>query len=358
MKKINLSFNAGEIIGDKLYFSVNNFNSLYCYNFVLEKCECVCQFLDEPNERINMHITCLKYDKSLIFIPFYGKHIHIYCTIDGSQQVVSLKNKVANKDDYCDAIIYKDELWIFPKFRMGSIVIVNLKTLDIRENHEINEWVNNNVSVNKDLICTRIVYEDNFVWMPIYGTNKLIKYNLDDNIIESYEIENLKLFGVYFGGQYLWVSEISGSKVFKISKTGEIIKTYKIVGDFNENDRVISQIISVRNKVYLFDCQNGYFYELNENKFCFENKYKNHKQCKYQKDAFFGYCVDNEDIYVFPFKANGIIKLNNNSTFYTTDCECSEDVCKWILKRKIDFKEVIVENKILNLKTFIEYIKG
>lgn len=360
MEIIDLNFMAGEIIENKLYFSSHQFNGLCVYDFETGNCEYVAEFIEEPWERYYLHGKCIKYKDLLIFTPRFGVHIHIYDMISGIQYAIKITDKEINKDSYGEPIIHNDELWLFSKRLYAYSVVVNLKNYSVRKFGLINEWCNKNFKTTEDILCTRIVYDVDCIWVGLYGSNKIIRVGLDSRDVDVFYVADAAIFGIYSGGNGLWVSEISGNRILRFNKKTEDVEVYTSECYFVEPDRCISQIIDVGSDVFVIPFQKGDVLKLISERKTFVKAFVYPSGCTYHELAFLNFYINEQNVYFFPYNNNGILKYNymkKKVDFYPIHIKLNEWMIRKYIKSRLEVYKCVAEDKYIELNSFVEYIK-
>lgn len=179
---------CGVVIDDFLWFSNNTYNGLFKMNIKTYVIELVDFFPAEDALRWGMHKTCIRYNNSIVFLPSYGEHIHIYDTLRGAFTVIDFQTNPENEeiDKISDAVLIEDEIYILPLTYKNDLKILNLRDNTITAVPAFLDQAKKAVNIPQRFIITRCQTDtDNNLRFAFYGTDILAVWNPKDNILST-----------------------------------------------------------------------------------------------------------------------------------------------------------------------------
>lgn len=139
-------------------------------------------------------------------------------------------------------------IWMMPVWLEDSIICFNL------ENQEFSSFTTllqtmQKVDVNAETFSPFFCVDERFLWVPVFGTNSYIKYNIRKNKSEVHEVkgEGVKLNGIWQWDGKLWFSMVNSKNVLCINKEHHL-REYEFGGDGN---RYYSSFAQFKEKLYL-----------------------------------------------------------------------------------------------------------
>ena len=367
MKNYDLSFFDGEIVDNKLYFSNNSFNGLFAFDFSKKSCEYIDVFEKEELWSYNLHMKCIKYNDFLVFIPEFGVNINLYNTKTGEQKIITIPNKQVNKSAFFNAVLVDDKIWMFSKFYSQASMILDMNTFEIEEYDGINQWCKEHVSTKETISFVRLVREDDFIWMAAYNTGTIIRFNVKNFEIKSFNIGCDGLFGIFQGDDGFWLSEAAGNKLFYWKNETSEIVIYELDYEIKDGERAVTQVLNVGGQVYVVPTKREDIYCLDIEQDKFVKSFDYPKNYERFIEGFWGYKNCEEYLYLFPFKNHGILKVwykekNVEVIPIKYDCDVymkntDVKIIDGMMNRVFNINKQVKESSFFDLITFIDIIK-
>ena len=189
-----LSFMAAERIGDKIWCSNLNFNGLFAIDVHTWKAEYIGRFVGHETKSIGLHNIVRRCEDFLIFFSLYSGSIDTYnFSGDFSSCRLNTWLKKTHKKIYPGvAGIYQwgELIYVFPQFQGMSIIKYSPKHGTVVDETEL-KGDHRSVDKNERLAFHTIGLEG-YVFIPIFGTNTVIKYDMENDTEEKLMLEGVK----------------------------------------------------------------------------------------------------------------------------------------------------------------------
>lgn len=210
MSPDTLSFMAYAIHDNRLWCSNLNFNGLYTIDLDDGKVDFIGRFIGYDEKKVGLHRLVKEYSNKLIFFPNYSTSIDIY-DFSGQFSKCDISSWEINKRNRftCAAGVYywKDYFYVFPRFSGMNLIKycpVQNKICEEIELHLPNQLCNQNESQ----MVYNCVQVNNDIYLPIFGTNYIIKYDLESRDEQTIVLpSNDKIAGrMDYDGNTFWLN--------------------------------------------------------------------------------------------------------------------------------------------------------
>lgn len=252
-KKIpdTLSFFAAARSANKIWCSNLNFNGLFTIDMTTGDVDYIGRFIGHSDNRVGLHSAVELNGDKLIFFPHYSSSIdsydfsgNFYCCEINSWEKAKKPNTFACSSG---AYLWENMYYIFPRFPGMNLIKFSPKNNKICEEIQLklsNEMANKNVT---NLIFKTVRFKNN-IYLPIFGSNIVIKYNLGNDYEEKIVLHEINSItgGIGFDGSSFWVSSDEGISRYD-SSFKEKIYFYPCV---SKNEDLITEFIFKDNIVF------------------------------------------------------------------------------------------------------------
>ncbi len=363
--RINLRFIAGSIVDNTLFFSSIFFNGLFRMDLDTEEIIFVDVFDEAPLEKTYLHRVCLTYDRWLIFLPHNHDKIN-FVNIDTLEQKTIRVSDCSKPLMIADAVIVGDALYVFPAIKEQLAMIVHLNKFEVEANDIFNEWLRTEApeSPNKDgILCLRAVLNNDTVYMGLNGQKGIIRYDTKTNDISIIETNLNKINAVYKGKDGIWINDRTNGHAEFLGNG--------MIEEYEKNNKFMYQFIldagdfvyAVPGKAYYIKMIKGIG---SPKELDYPELFKGFD--KNSRLRFFGFNVNNDRVYLFPFSHDGIlvicgdaIKLINTEYEFDPSDKSFERLTMTIRKRGTFLnkyqKGQFSEGPGFGLEMFLEWIK-
>lgn len=216
-KKISntLSFFAAINYSDKIWCSNLNFNGLFTIDMATDKVEYIGRFIGYDANSVGLHSAVELYEDRLIFFPNRASSIdsydfagNFYCCEINSWKKAKQSNSATGLSG---AYLWGDKYYIFPKFPGMNLIKFSPKNNEICEEIEL-QLANEVPRKNNSRLTHKTVRVKNDVYLPVTGSNVVIKYNLENDHEEKIVLHEIDCIqgAMNFDGSSFWVNSDRG----------------------------------------------------------------------------------------------------------------------------------------------------
>lgn len=342
---------CAEKVGSKIYMFSWEYNCIFIYN---EETEELSYIKGNKNIRTSepyICVTSVQYEQSIYFIP-HGQKSDTIVKFDTLKREIKYIDMDTESGEF-RPVIYQNNLYLIPIYYSTKIPYLILeedkvKYLDILSNQQYDDFNKN----TKSFYFYGCVLVEGGVWrscryMPTY----MQKYSLTDHSVEYVKVNGLShgiISSFLYDGQYFWL--IVENKVLKWDDKENKILTQIIIQDHfdYQNEKYFSDIFLCKGDLWILPYRGATVIRIDRNTcekiridcsqirgFCMDS---NDSQAFSEK-----YIIDQNYLYLLPFQANYIIKINtddNQVSFISkqlkisnmlqeisTDGICTESMC-------------------------------
>lgn len=220
----DVGFDAGAVLENILFFSDNTCNALISYDLTNNTKKYICGFPEERNDnQILLHKQCLKYKNEIIFIPNNADNVHIFDVRTSKLKVLPIEKEKTLNYNFCGGIIINNFLWIFPGNIQQKIIKINLSNYEIC--YKCNFYAALNKYVNlKQQAFWKVCHHENNVYLALLHTNKIVKYNLEENKVDVIETDIENLDSIYEANGKIYVCTLKEEVYIWDNKKNKINK--------------------------------------------------------------------------------------------------------------------------------------
>ena len=233
-----LSYFAAIEYLNKVWCSNLNFNGLFTLDIATGKIDYIGRFAGHKDNSIGLHSIVKLYEDKLIFFPHYSYSIDTYdfagnfCSCEINSWKIA--KKVSTFTCSAGAYIWGDLCYIFPRFPGMNMIKFSPEKNEICEEVEL-KIANKSIVVNDTNLTLRTAQAGNNIYIPIFGTNTIIKYDLENDQEEQIVLKEINKItgGMDFDGISFWLNTDGGISRYN-SSFGERIYFYPCVSKCEE----------------------------------------------------------------------------------------------------------------------------
>lgn len=240
----NLQFYDCCVINEKMYFSAQERNGLFCYDKNTEITSFIMHFELEDLFQKNMHCKVIKHQGKMYFIPHYGHCLHIIDIQSFEQKTIMLVNDIDGIVNFSNAFFVGNYIWLIPSFEKCQIIKYDIYT---EEYDTVNGlW---------EIISDKTPYKDAFVdiFSTVYKNGNIYISLMNTNIVVSFDVDNCT-FSIRNLGEQVHARSIS---IVKSDFWITLVDSYDVVrvlGDFS-CEEIFTNICSKKEKFPLIRVQ-------------------------------------------------------------------------------------------------------
>lgn len=173
---------------DELLFSNMCLNAFQKMNIHTGKIETIDMFPGCTKEKRELHLCVLNYRERLYFIPYKSNMIHIW-NLESEQWEDNIKLSYSESVKIEDAVLYENEIWIFPNSLDKPIIKFNMDRKTSVELDELTKSINERASTCVKIVTGCVCLEKNMLFIATYDAGYVFKIN-----IKNLKIENVFCF--------------------------------------------------------------------------------------------------------------------------------------------------------------------
>lgn len=188
-----LAFWDAVIEGECIWVSNVNFNGLFKIYREHKESQFITRFYGEK-EIGGLHKQVLKFENLLIFIPELGEQVALFDMKTEKIKYISvvLENSRPGESKTAGAQIYKNELWIFPQYLSQDIIIINLRTEEIRRSNIFCSFLGERKIQTESPAFGTPVFAERLVYIPLKNTKYIICFDVHKQEIRLHVLSDEK----------------------------------------------------------------------------------------------------------------------------------------------------------------------
>ncbi len=192
---MNLTFDAGVIVGNQLFFSAVYYNALFKFDLLSDEITYVSSFPAIESVPRTLHSKALFHRDKIIFIPeFYSNKVHIYdCTTNEITPII-IPADLNRLYWVSDGFIVENDLWLIPGNFEEKIYKINLQSFQVEPLFSFKEYASGENGIQA---FQKNAFLNGRFYMPIVLTDKIIVYDLKSGTIEILETGYEKIVRAY-----------------------------------------------------------------------------------------------------------------------------------------------------------------
>ena len=224
----NLQFYDCCICDGKMYFSAQERNGLFEYDLSSKTTKKILSFENEDSLKINIHRRVFLYNHKLIFIPHYGRHIHIVNMDDWSQRALCVIDNDDGVVNYSNAFDLGDQILLIPSFKKCELLRFKKEEEIITPEKYFWEQVqaiSKEDNVFFDIFSSACI--DNKLILSVFNSEKII-------ILNGREAKQIDLPSCVKGrsisvsNNVVWLTDCRSTCVYSFDISNENFKTYDL----------------------------------------------------------------------------------------------------------------------------------
>lgn len=338
---------SGLLIDNKIWLSNIMANGLYQLEPELGKLEFVCCFDSAEKFAQYQHKKVLRYNNILIFVPLFSEEINLFNIRDHTQSSIKIrKNRM--EETISDAVVFGDELLLFPMKKKDTLIRVNLIDYSVEYDDDFTKKLES--YYGDDEICiARCQMVNTYVEFALYGTSYFVQYELTTReiTINNVSIENL----------YISYKRKNRSVVFLTNDTPQIFvleengNVKKYMADTESvGNRFFNGVVEYNDITCIYPAFSDQFLFLaEENYSLYSLKLNDDEIINPFMPKFYGYILTNKGICFLPFESEKIYMVIDSKV---SNVYIEEDYT--IEKMHVNDIQLFDENKNFGLKTYMK----
>lgn len=246
-----LSFFAAVRRSNKIWCSNLNFNGLFTIDITTGKINYIGRFIGHNDNSVGLHSAAELYEDKLIFFPHYSSCIDSYdfagnfycCKINSWEKAKKPNTFTCSSGAY----LWENMYYIFPRFQGMNLIKFSPKNNKICGEIELN--LSNKMAKEDETNLTfRTLRVENYVYLPIFGSNIVIKYDLKNSYEEKITLHEINkiIGGIGFDGASFWLNSDEGISRYD-SSFKERIYFYPCV---SKSENLITEFVFKDNTVF------------------------------------------------------------------------------------------------------------
>lgn len=235
---MRISFTAGTILDNKLFFSHNFFNALFEVDLDCWETRYVSKFPQESAGKRLLHQNAIVHDDKIIFFPNQGNNIHIFTPSTGLIEAISVCKVSDTRYSFSEGLVYDDKLYLFPGNLNQPINRIDLKNFEVRTiDIGLTDFFKDEVP--DEQFFSRVVLKGDKIYSTMVNGNCILAFDLKKEMIDITRLDveglaniqktndDLWLTTIY-SGVYLWDDDINNIKQV-IGETKDEVNCYAIL---------------------------------------------------------------------------------------------------------------------------------
>ncbi len=233
--------------GNELWVSNITYSGIFKINALDYESEFVVRFDNEVRIR-ELHWQVLSYHEWIIFLPEAGRNIAFFNRNTYGLKYVAALNWVTERDKarIAGAVIYHDELWIFPRCSSWNVVIINLKDKKVR----YRDYYGKGLPYTRQLVVKQPYFRmaairQDEIWLPIANTEKIVRYSLVDEGIKIFSLQksDCKINSIDAADGRFWLTFSDRAEIMEWNPATGMEVDYQINVEWDRNRNPFSGII-------------------------------------------------------------------------------------------------------------------
>lgn len=349
---------CAEVIDKKIYMYSWEYNSIFVYDEITKTVRVERGDDTALGCEKFLYLQSIEDGNIIYFVPSAALNVIKYNISDGNRKLISIRNE----GKAFDPVIFGGKLYLLPIYYSDYFASIDLETEQVEYigTHYREQFPNIKNLGEKSLFYGNTVLGHS-VWRISFIGAFLQRICLDSNEIQYIELKNLKepLRGIAFDGKYFWGAGLYGNKIYKWDPNeNKIICTIAIERwEQLQKTMLFSDIYFFGNSIWVFfkrECNVVRIDPTTENikildfSNIFELRFDGNEQQLFSENI----RMFEKYIYLFPYHANGIIKIDietNEVYFEKIHIESQQ------LLKKISGS--ILSESICSLKKFLQRVK-
>ncbi len=308
MKKDLFGFCAGIRWTDGLYyFSHMDYNGLFSLNLETGKTEFLAFFPEEKKTQCFLHMKCLRYQNSLVFVPEQARHIHIYKPETGELQAVFLEGFQSGQTGCGGAeqiLLEENKLMIFPCTLKQPIFEINIAAGLVKKNWDFTNWCRKHINADEEALFGRIVKKGNWIWMAAHSSNQIVGMDLEkENTYQLYSLHDADLYLLFPSETGFWLCQRNHHDIIHWNEKTEELERYSAEWEENGQSYDFNYILETEYGVYALPAQSEKIQRLIPEEKRFYSIYELPEDCRRrdpQRFLFFGLEQKGEELWLYP----------------------------------------------------------
>lgn len=346
----------GVVIGNYIWLSNVNVNSLYRIDALTKSIEHVNCFPEESCSAWFMHKRCFAYGNRIVFIPSMTRHIVVYNIDSGVFTRIAIENDRQGEATLCAEQIGR-YVYLFPwnekctpiRFDMEKLEIQLISGFDV----QIDKYVEHS---NPDKFY-RSCAHDGEIFFPLCGSDLIARWNPENGEFKTYHTGMDRVINVYVNGQKCFFTLREKYGLGTLDLSTEKVEFVKCDRPVLTDKNLYCALFPFEDMIIAAPGMGSYIHGFKDGKLVFEHP-MDEKLGEVNK--FYRYVYVGEDVWILPIGIDEIyvIKKDRSIEKISTlpDEKAKEEYEGRVIKEQID-NSFIVENKEIDLRIFLSYAK-
>lgn len=335
------------LIGDCIYFFINEFNALYSLNMCTNSIEYVSRIPTEGILEKHLCSAITVYNNEIILTPYKSKKIWIYNLLQNVWTSIGLKHldNWTKRKECMSLIWYNGQIYIIGS-TYPAIIVMNPDTKQIRYIEEPYKLLNLKIWDCKDFAFrSKIFQKDKILYLASCVSNEVCRFDLKTEKTELYKVgrEDNKYSGIISDGSNFWLSPRKNTNIVKWDGK-KSVKEIQLPSDFLPAKYYFTEPY-IENGKLLFTVRQG-----EHNLYIDLDK---EELIKYQGGTRLWKMLPDGSI--ISHKITGELNYVKNDIEYTVMLELDDKMVKKLFADEIKSGsvELVDENELFSLKDFI-----
>lgn len=342
------------------YFSAIEFNGLFRWKEGQPKAEFVSSFDGEQTLQENLHSHVVLYERKMYFIPFNGSGVSIYDVDSGKMDFVSITGDIGTKAKIATAFIMECKLYLIPTNNVNDFRILDLQKGEMGNWEELTARLK---ELRVDYYCDvyGAVLKNNEIYITIFGTGIIVKFNLLNNCFKKMFYENHKMGNISLIGEDCYITTCDG-RIYKLNEQDDMILEL----DLETKTRYFFKVCENKESLFAIPCFGDSLFmkkKKSNNWICMKDLLpKEFKRQNQGEPLVWGHQNVAGKLFLFPKASNRILAIEEDCViFYNLEMVSSMNgIKKSLVRRNIYTKEgetsVMYESGFMDIKDLISVI--
>lgn len=258
-KKVKIEIEDAVLDGDKIWFSAQDFNSLFSMDLHTKKTEFVGRFPNEPYSGKRLYVSMKLIKKKIYFIPFYAKSIAVYDIEKRMFSNIHIDETLIkcnlNAPLFMGVEEYKNYLFILPVFSK-AIIRINLLNDELKYIQDWSMQVQEHIfNPNDGYFRRQSVINGDKLIVPFCNANAVLELNCDTLQSKIYELGSQQrgYSGIYYDGEKFWLSPRSSGNLASWNlETNTISYTDANQGEMENTPYAYVGVVNYKQRITMF----------------------------------------------------------------------------------------------------------
>lgn len=344
---------------DCLLFANWNYNGLYTFNIVTGKLNLISYLTEIEDREYDQYQmkNIIQKDNTIFLFMYCGINVYAFDKDSLQMKVYSVNNE---EDQYCSmslALTNRDKIWRIPENGKGKLYSFDLNQKCFTKHTSWEEQIRKYIKSEDDVLTQTPFIADDVLWTCIIGTSTVLRYNLKNEEMSYYRVNNAHVTDIYLDNGVLWISQDNQIGVLKYDIEKNICQNF-VYENMDFNGRPFSRIIVYKDYVILLPRYYDkilFFNKVNEEFYYICDDIYNGQD---GLSARYGSVIMNDRMYLFPWGVDSFLVINMNNLKVEQSIKISAPIEDYgnLITKKFQNNHVIDESA-MSLSEFLCGVK-